>query len=243
MKNIDSQRVYTRKVLNTGNGTVDKFVEHKVLADTIKQLRKHIFQLEQQLVLAQHAASHDKMTGLPNRSLLTDRVNQAIKQSVRNQTQLGILLLDLNGFKQINDSLGHSIGDELLTQVAQRLVSSIRATDSAYRYGGDEFIILSPEIDGAKGSVELIVKLRSQLHHPYFIKDQSIEIAASFGFAVYPTDATTQHDLIRLADISMYQDKSGNRRSAQSGCFIDYNNTQLMQSQLPNTTQAHTEIT
>lgn len=243
MKNIDSQRVYTSKVLNTGNGTVDKFVEHKVLADTIKQLRKHIFQLEQQLVLAQHAASHDEMTGLPNRSLLTDRVNQAIKQSVRNQTQLGILLLDLNGFKQINDSLGHSIGDELLTQVAQRLVSSIRATDSAYRYGGDEFIILSPEIDGTKGSAELIVKLRSQLHHPYFIKGQSIEIAASFGFAVYPTDATTQHDLIRLADISMYQDKSDNRRSAQSGCFIDYNNTQLTQSQLHNTTQAHTEIT
>lgn len=207
MKNINPDRGYNSKTMHSGVRVFDECLERHLLTATIKQLREHVFQLEQQLILAQHEASHDKMTGLPNRSLLTDRVKQAIKQSIRNHTQLGLLLLDLNGFKQINDSLGHGIGDELLIQVAQRLVDSIRATDSAYRYGGDEFIILLPEVDGSRGATELIAKLQSQLQKPYLINDQTIEISASFGFAVYPSDATTQHELIRLADISMYREK------------------------------------
>lgn len=208
MKRSSSKKIYNSNNVNSGNGLFDDFMKYKALANTIENLREKIFELEQRLVLAQHAANHDELTGLPNRSLLADRISQAIKQSVRNKTQLGVLVLDLNGFKQINDSLGHSIGDQLLTRVSQRLLTSIRATDSAYRYGGDEFVILLPEVDGSKGTIELIEKLQSQLQRPYLIKEHLINITASFGFSVYPSDATTEYDLIRLADISMYQDKS-----------------------------------
>lgn len=176
--------------------------------DTIKCLKQKVLQLEQKLVRVQRRACHDDLTGLPNRSLLRDRLNQAIHQADRHRKQLGLLFLDLNCFKIVNDTHGHDIGDALLVQVAERLVSCIRAADSAYRYGGDEFVILLPEVDGTSGSNELTGKIHAHLAKPYSIGNHSLEVTASIGIAVYPIDGVTQHELLRRADSAMYLAKT-----------------------------------
>ena len=189
-------------VASSGNQQDDVYL------DSIAHLKQKVFQLEQQLVQAQHLAYHDELTGLPNRCLLRDRLDQAINQAARHQNQMGLLFLDLNCFKFVNDTHGHSIGDALIRQGAKRLVSGIRAADSAYRYGGDEFVILLPEVDGTRGSTELMRKLHAHLAEPFSIDHHSLVVTASIGIAVYPTDGATYHDLLGRADSSMYQAKT-----------------------------------
>ncbi|MBC8008081.1 MAG: GGDEF domain-containing protein, partial [Prolixibacteraceae bacterium] len=139
-----------------------------------------------------------------------DRLNQAIVQASRQHNQVGVLLLDLDGFKNVNDKLGHETGDKLLQRVAERLLFCIRGADTACRYGGDEFVILLPEVDGAKSAAEVAQKIRLNLANPFVIDDHSIAITASIGVAVYPDDGITQNDLIRRADIAMYLAKARN---------------------------------
>ncbi len=179
-----------------------------VFTQTISGLRQKVIWLEQEVARVRHFAYHDELTGLPNRSLLLDRVNQAIVQAARQQKQVGLLLLDLDGFKSVNDRLGHATGDILLQRVAERLLSCIRGADTACRYGGDEFVILLPEVDGEKSAAEVAQKLRACLAKPYVVDDHSIVVTASVGVAVYPSDGSTQTDLIRRADIAMYLAKA-----------------------------------
>ena len=179
-----------------------------VFTQTISGLRQKVIWLEQEVARVRHFAYHDELTGLPNRSLLLDRVNQAIVQAARQQKQVGLLLLDLDGFKSVNDRLGHATGDILLQRVAERLLSCIRGADTACRYGGDEFVILLPEVDGEKSAAEVAQKLRVCLAKPYVVDDHSIVVTASIGVAVYPSDGSTQTDLIRRADIAMYLAKA-----------------------------------
>lgn len=121
---------------------------------------------------------------------------------------MGLLFLDLDCFKCVNDSHGHNIGDALLVQVAKRLVSCIRAADSAYRYSGAEFVILLPEVDGTRGSTELKWKIHDLMAKPYSIGQLSLVVTAVIGIAVYPNDGETHHDLLRRADSAMYQAKT-----------------------------------
>ena len=185
-------------------------------AQTISGLRQKVIWLEQEVARVRHFAYHDELTGLPNRSLLLDRLNQAIVQAARQQKQVGLLLLDLDGFKCVNDRLGHATGDILLQRVAQRLLCCIRGADTACRYGGDEFVILLPEVDGEKNAAEVAQKLRAYLAKPYVVGDQSIALTASIGVAVYPRDGSNQTDLIRRADIAMYLAKAHNNASIRS---------------------------
>jgi diguanylate cyclase (GGDEF)-like protein len=187
-----------------------------VFKDTISSLRKKVIRLEKEVAQVYHFAYHDELTGLPNRSLLRDRLNQAIVQAARQQKQVGLLLLDLDGFKSVNDKLGNATGDKLLQRVAERLLGSIRGADTACRYGGDEFVILLPEVDGEKSAAEVAQKLRAHLAKPYVVEEHSIAVTASIGVAVYPSDGSSQNDLLRRADFAMYLAKAHNNSPMRS---------------------------
>ena len=187
-----------------------------VFMETISRLRQKVMRLEQEAAQLHHFAYHDELTGLPNRSLLMDRLNQAIVQAARQQKQVGVLLLDLDGFKSVNDKFGHETGDILLQRVAERLLCCIRGADTACRYGGDEFVVLLPEVDGEKSAAEVAQKISLNLATPYAVDGHSISMTASIGIAVYPGDGSTQNDLIRRADIAMYLAKAHNNPQIQT---------------------------
>ncbi len=163
----------------------------------------------------QYLAYYDTLTRLPNRELLMDRLHQGIAQASRNQTQLALVLLDLDHFKSINDTLGHPIGDRLLTQVAQRLGNCVREGDTVARLGGDEFVILLsnlPDSDQASIDVTTVVdKIRKTISDNYIIDGHDLSISTSIGIAFYPHDGETSDTLFKHADMAMYQAKGAGR--------------------------------
>lgn len=167
--------------------------------------------LRSALEKAHEFARYDELTGLANRRLLLERFNQASALGKRHQQQLALLFLDLDDFKSINDKFGHSVGDSLIQQVATRLCTSVRASDTVCRYGGDEFVVLLSEIGKNDGALAVVEKLRGQLMMPYDVGGTSITMSLSVGVAVYPDDGDTYDDLIEQSDISMYRSKARNR--------------------------------
>ncbi|MBP6007710.1 MAG: diguanylate cyclase [Rhodoferax sp.] len=149
-------------------------------------------------------AHHDPLTGLPNRSLFHDRCAQALNQARRRDMGLALLWLDLDGFKKINDDLGHEAGDALLAQVAQRLRSRTRDSDTLARMGGDEFAVVLPDITGENQAVALANELVLQLSQPFTLPQGVAHISGSVGVALYPQDAQSVEDLIHYADLAMY---------------------------------------
>lgn len=184
----------------------------ETLAKRDSRLKQKFLRLALKAGRVRHAAYHDKLTGLPNRSLLLDRFNQAVAQAARQGRQVALLFLDLDGFKDINDRLGHNAGDTLLQEVAGRLTSCIRACDTACRYGGDEFVIMLPELAGHEKAATVAEKIRTRLAVPYAVEGSTITVTASIGTAVYPVDGQEFSDLIQLSDVGMYRAKA--RRSA-----------------------------
>lgn len=166
-------------------------------------LRRNLVRLSRLMKQTGQMAYHDELTGLPTRHLLMDRLRQATRQAARQRKQVLLLLLDLDGFEWINEKLGRAAGDQLLQQVAYRLVSSIRAEDTACRYGGDEFIVMLPEIEGEESANKIVRKIRAQLAAPYLIDDQLITVNASIGTALYEGDEKSPDDLVEKADIAM----------------------------------------
>ena len=184
----------------------------EALKETDARRRRKLIRLAEKSAQARHFAYHDQSTGLPNRSLLLDRLTQAMIQANRQHRQLALLFLDLNGFKAVNDKFGHAVGDELLRQVSERLTSCIRGGDTACRYGGDEFIVMLPEIDGGESAASVAEKIRIRLAAPYVIDGNSMAVTASIGTAIYPSDGNTHAELIRQADIAMYLAKAASKR-------------------------------
>lgn len=176
----------------------------KTLTETNARLRQKLIKVAKKCAEARHFAYHDELTGLPNRSLLLDRLKQAIVQSERHHKQVALLFIDLDKFKSVNDQLGHAVGDKLLQQVAERLTTCIRCGDTACRYGGDEFVIMLPEIDGQENAEAVTAKIRSHLATDYVVDGNVITITASIGIAVYGNDGQNCIDLINQADIAMY---------------------------------------
>lgn len=172
------------------------------------RLRRKLIRIARKAQEARHSAYHDELTGLPNRSLLLDRLKQAMKQAARQHKHVALLLLDLDGFKSVNDGLGHSAGDELLKQVAARLTACIRGGDTACRYGGDEFVVMLPEIEGQESAAAVIEKIRAHLEAPYRIAGEVVRITASIGSAMYKAGEQHPSDLIKRADIAMYAAKA-----------------------------------
>jgi len=162
-----------------------------------------------------HSAHHDDLTGLPNRVLFNDRLRQAIAMILRGGGQVAVLFLDLDGFKHINDSLGHSRGDQLLQSVAQRLTACVRATDTVSRQGGDEFVVLLA--DGASGEDAAITARRmlQAVAEPHVVGDLDLHITASIGVSVSPGDGMDPETLVKNADTAMYQAKENGRQGFQ----------------------------
>lgn len=177
-------------------------------------LKRKIARLSKEGTQARQFAYHDELTGLPNRRLLLDRFNQAVARAARQQRQVALLFLDLDRFKIINDTLGHAAGDNLLQQVAARLVACVRTSDTACRVGGDEFIVLLPELEGPEHAIAAERKIRACLSKPYLVGGTRIEVTTSIGMAVYPADGMGYVDLTRQSDVAMYGEKARNHATS-----------------------------
>lgn len=163
----------------------------------------------------QHLANYDTLTGLPNRNLLHDRLQQAIAQAARQENSVGVLCLDLDRFKGINDSLGHNVGDKLLKMVAGRLRMCVRESDTLARIGGDEFVIVLRLVSDEDGISNAASKILSVISEPFSLEEQELYLTASVGVAVYPTDGADAHTLLKHADLAMYQAKDMDRNNFQ----------------------------
>jgi diguanylate cyclase (GGDEF)-like protein/PAS domain S-box-containing protein len=163
-----------------------------------------------------HLAQHDNLTDLPNRILLIDRLTEAIALAQRYRRQLAVLFLDVDRFKHINDSLGHMIGDRLLQSIAQRLLKCVRASDTVSRQGGDEFVILLPEVAHAQDALACADKMLEVLRFPHRIDEHDLHVTASIGIVTYPEDGADCETLIRHADFAMYDAKDSGRDNRQS---------------------------
>ena len=166
---------------------------------------------EQQLLVLnqklQQKATHDMLTGLPNRRLLIDRLEQALAQGRRNGGHLAMLFIDLDGFKEINDRLGHTAGDQVLEIIGRRLKNLLRSVDTAARLGGDEFGLVLSKITGRQDAELVAKKVLETISAPLVVRDESCYIGASIGISVYPEHGTSADELISRADTAMYKVK------------------------------------
>ncbi len=162
-----------------------------------------------------HLAQHDFLTDLPNRVLLTERLTQAMGLAKRRHKQVALLFLDLDHFKHINDSLGHTIGDQLLQSVADRLTGCVRASDTVCRQGGDEFVILLAEIAQPQDTTQVAEKLLAEFVSPHLVSGQELHVTLSIGISVYPDDGDDVDTILQNADTAMYHAKAGGRNNYQ----------------------------
>jgi len=198
-----------------------------VLLATALDYEEVVESLQRSEDLLRHAAHYDALTGLPNRSLFLDRLDQAILRAERHpERTFAVLFLDLDGFKHVNDSLGHGAGDDLLRQVANRISSSLRASDTAARFGGDEFALLASDLDGPDDHLGIAERLRRVLNRPFTVEGQQVTVGASVGIALGRA-GNTPEEILRDADTAMYRAKSRDRRSS-GGPDPDLNDPDLI---------------
>ncbi|MHA0044854.1 diguanylate cyclase domain-containing protein [Deinococcus sp. PEB2-67] len=158
-----------------------------------------------------HLAQHDTLTDLPNRVLLRDRIVQATTLARRRGAAFAVLFLDLDHFKDVNDTLGHHAGDQLLREVARRLTGTLRASDTVSCQGGDEFIILLPEVSSAEHMQTVIGKLMADVTAPYDLDGQAAHVTLSLGVALYPQDGADPDELLKHVDAAMFRAKADGR--------------------------------
>jgi diguanylate cyclase (GGDEF)-like protein/PAS domain S-box-containing protein len=170
-----------------------------------------INQLKAQQELLERVAHYDALTQLPNRVLLSDRLRQAIAQARRNQTKLAVCYLDLDGFKHINDTQGHDAGDAVLKTVAQRMNEVLRASDTAARIGGDEFVVLLSDLDASDTGETMLERLLQAIGEPLNVNGLPASVGASIGVSIYPDNALEADTLLRQADIAMYEAKDSGK--------------------------------
>ncbi|MEA1988121.1 MAG: EAL domain-containing protein [Pseudomonadota bacterium] len=186
-------------------GTYEDVTERKRTQETL---------IEQQNIL-HHQAHHDALTGLPNRLLLKDRLEHAIKYSKRHQSSFGLLFIDLDQFKQINDAMGHDIGDVVLNKISNKLQSAIRASDTLARLGGDEFTILVEEVETEEDLSLFAEKIIEVSKEAVVVDGQVFYLSSSIGVSIYPKDAQTADELLKCADSAMYKAKEQGRNNVQ----------------------------
>ena len=182
-------------------------IEIRDLTDAFRDLRQQVHSRQMAL---EHVAMHDALTSLPNRTLLMDRLNQSIKNAQRRKRSLALLMLDLDRFKEINDTLGHQTGDALLQQVGARLRNVLRDSDTVARLGGDEFAVLLPNVSDTN-AMRIAAAIHERLEKVYEVYEHSLYVGVSIGLAVFPQHGETSESLLQHADVAMYTAKRGNR--------------------------------
>jgi diguanylate cyclase len=165
-----------------------------------------------------HKAMHDALTGLPNRTLFLDRLKHAVTRAKRHHSLMAVMFLDLDGFKPINDGYGHGVGDQLLVALAGRLQDGLRGSDTAARFGGDEFMILCEDVAGLQDVVSIAQRILSSIQEPFVLGDERVEVQASMGIAISDGKGDSAETLIRNADTAMYKAKE---QGAQFEVFDD----------------------
>lgn len=184
---------------------------NSALEQEIAERKKVEEALRQQQHSLQHLAHHDPLTGLPNRLLMIDRLEHSLRKAHRMRTGLAVLFIDLDHFKEINDSLGHTQGDRLLVAVAKRLRERLREEDTVARLGGDEFVILIEHLRSSMDASALAETIQDAFSEPMDLGDRELSITASIGISLYPDDGTDTETLLRTADAAMYRAKSEGR--------------------------------
>ena len=185
--------------------------EIEVLGRSNRRLSRQLLRLKHAVTVARYAAGHDVLTGLANRSLLLDRLEQAFIRAARSAKQVVLLLLDIDNFKRVNDRFGHAAGDDLLREVAGRLSDCVRRSDTVGRYGGDEFVIVLPDIEPAAAlttAERVAQKTRAAVAAPYAVEGVVLKITISVGIAVYRNANQSSAELLQQADAAMYRAKS-----------------------------------
>jgi diguanylate cyclase (GGDEF)-like protein len=160
-----------------------------------------------------YLSQHDNLTGLPNRAMARDRIEQAIVHASRNHLRVALLFVDLDNFKAINDSLGHAVGDDFLRQMATRLGQAVRKSDIVARHGGDEFVIALTDVSDVQDVATAAATVLERLTRPFMVKDTELSGSCSIGIAMYPDDGHDYESLLREADIAMYQAKEAGRNA------------------------------
>jgi diguanylate cyclase (GGDEF)-like protein len=166
--------------------------------------------------IIRHMAYHDPLTGLPNRILFNDRLSMAIIHSQRKKLRFALLILDLDHFKQVNDTFGHSVGDGLLRSVGTRLQNLLRKSDTVARMGGDEFLILLQDISRPESAVTIAGKILKEFKKPFVVEPHTLTVTTSIGIAVYPDDGEDGETLMIHADAALYRAKREGRNRCHS---------------------------
>ncbi len=227
--------------LEEGKRELEEKVEARTkdLIEINTNLEKVIEKKEQAENSLQHLAYHDELTGLPNRNLLVDRITQSIKISSRDNQQMAILFLDLDRFKNINDSLGHTIGDKLIQEVASRLYATLRSHDTVSRNGGDEFVIVLERLKNSNEAIHVAKKVIACLTDTFEIHSHKIHIGASIGISIYPGDGDTPLILLRNADTAMYRAKQSGGNQLQ---FYDKSMSNQLRDRLELENELHNAL-
>lgn len=196
-------------------GTVQDISERKDM-DVLRRQEEH----------SRYLSLHDSLTGLPNRALFQDRLSHGIRNAERSKAQLGLMFIDLDHFKQINDTLGHHAGDVLLKEIAGRLSKALRKSDTVARFGGDEFVVLLQDVKDRQSCYDLAQKLIEQVTTPVVFGDETMQLSASIGIAIFPQDAQDAYELIKNADTAMYKAKWAGRNNFQHFSVNSQNETE-----------------
>jgi diguanylate cyclase (GGDEF)-like protein len=192
-------------------GAQDYLVKGEIDARLLARSIRYAVERKQHERHIRHLADHDSLTQLPHGRLLRDRLRQAVAISRRHKRMAALLFVDLDGFKQVNDTLGHGAGDAVLVQAARRLARSVRETDTVARVGGDEFALVAADITDVEQVARLAEKALSALQEPMRARGHAVQITASIGISIFPQDGKDPEVLLRRADVAMYRAKRGGR--------------------------------
>lgn len=204
-------------------GVIRDITDRKRLENELRQTASDLLRSNNELRMAEgrlrQLAYHDALTGLPNREMFRQRFEQALGWADRNQRLVALLFIDLDGFKQINDTLGHDVGDQLLQAVARRLTGCLRSSDVVARLGGDEFTVLLPAIPTAQDASRVAEKILATLSQSFMFSDREVAVTASVGISIYPLHSQDADELMKQADIAMYQSKEAGKNCYAVGAL------------------------